>query len=192
MSHLSFWILTCLLGWTALQAENALDSSEAHCGRPSLSDYIDDDLVPYEPIFAFVYNDNAATTLARRSTAAYLVETPIIFNSPGLRAEIVYDRETGELIIPINGSYEITYSIAADRTGREFTEDEMALAINGKLLEISTQRDLNFRNVSTATIVLSLTKGDRVSLILPTAPRRPLLFRNRGVGNSASLFIKKL
>jgi hypothetical protein len=202
MSHLSFWVLICLLGWASLQATDVpIDSSEAHCrGRPQID--LEDDLVAYEPMFAFIYNNNAGTK--QIGTNGYKVKSPIIFNSQGPRLKIEYDQNTGELIIPTSGDYEITYSCAPYQLSPFGTEaepkinDAMALAINGKTLALSQRSKLSRFDVATATIVLPLLKGDRVSLVFPNI-KHSSLFRNTvypvpgaGIGNSASLFIKKL
>jgi hypothetical protein len=174
-------MLTCLLGWTTLQATDA-SIKEAHCrGRPQID--LEDDLVAYEPIFAFVYNNNAPERI-NMGTSGYRVKSPIIFNSTGAAAKIMYDSATGELVIPHTGNYEVTYSANAT-----FNTRRMVLAINGKELSKSEQ-PLAF-STTTATIALPLLKGDRVSLVFP-GTSRPSLDAFGGVGYSASLFIKKI
>jgi hypothetical protein len=203
MRHLSFWILNCLLGWTALQAADA-SLSEANC-RPKLVDLLlKDEPVPFESIFAFVYNNNAGRknnirdatngyrTSNLRNTNGYRTSNPVTFNSKGPFAKIIYDGATGELVIPLTGHYEITYSIASASSNfrANISIKSMAIAVNGKKIAKSEQF-LSLDDVTTATIALPLAKGDRVSLVLPNASN-PLLSLNGQVGNSASLFIKKL
>jgi hypothetical protein len=185
MRRLFFWMLTCLLGWTSLQANDA--SMEASC-RPELIDLILKDApAPFEPIFAFVYSNNVDQSV-NLGTYGYHTSNPIIFNSKGPTAKITYDAATGELIIPLAGQYEITYSVNPFLA----TTKWMALAVNGKLVPKSEQ-PLILRGITTATIALSLVKGDRVSLSLPDTARPGLnLILNGRVGNSASLLIKKL
>jgi hypothetical protein len=179
-------MLTCLLGWTALQATDA-SSQEASCRPEFIDQLLKDAPVPYEPIFAFVYSSSANRTVDL-GTYGYRTTSPITFNAREATAKIVYDAATGELIIPLAGQYQITYSVNPFLA----TTKWMALAINGK--EISKSRQpLVLRGITTATIALPLVKGDRVSLLLPDTARPGLNLKLNGrVGNSASLFIKKL
>jgi hypothetical protein len=203
MHYLLFWALTCFLGWTSLQATtSSIETSEADC-RPSITDLFDDP-VPFESIFAFVYNDNTKVksfAYFNDATGGYLIKSPVIFNSQGPQAKITYDQATGELTVPVAGNYEIIYTLAAVSVEKGYGNkavDKMALAVNGKKVAKSeknlVRRDVPLGAVTSATIVLKLAKGDRISLILPDAPTPAVAFLVSTAieGNSVSLFIKKI
>jgi hypothetical protein len=202
MRHLFLWALTGLAGFTSLQATNAsIDSSEAGCHRPNLIDLIDNDpsLIPVEPTFAYVYNNNAKTKPAGND--GYLVQSPIIFNSKGPAEKITFDRTTGELIVPVAGTYEIKYAVSSGATYesrkgyknfvKDIFIDFMALEVNGQ--EVRPSRVSVRIAPRTATFVLNLAQGDHVGLILPgTSESKSILSRDGGEGNSAYLMVKKL
>jgi hypothetical protein len=186
MSHLSFWILSCLIGLTSLQAaDNSIAPLEARCRPEFIDQVLKDEPVPFEPIFAFIYNANAHEHVVFR-TSGYRTTSPISFNSQGALKKITYNSVSGELIIPVRGNYEITYSVNAGNSSTKL----MALAVNGKEVPKS-EKPLIDSAIAIATLALPLAKGDRVSLILP-GTSQPGLNYNAGDGNSAFLFIKKL
>jgi hypothetical protein len=204
MPHLYFWIVTCVLGWTSLQADVLVDSSEAHHCRPKLIEEIP---VPVS-VYGFVYNDSAKTTPGVGSLRnGYRVTSPIIFNSSRSLKSVVYDSKTGELIVPKTSAYEITYSVTPLDFFKKFDNflpvyksspnapRFMALAINGK--EIQTTRIEILNNFSTdsitATFVLELNKDDAVSLILPgAAPSGGFYLSRKDAGISTSLQVRNL
>jgi hypothetical protein len=176
MSRQSFWIFICLLGWTALQATDiSIDSLEASTSALHVKKPV---AVPIEQPFAFVYNDNAKTTPYR---GRYLVAHPIVFNSQGPSKKIAYDFKTGELIVPEPGTYEVTYSTLSKSNIKMFLE------VNGSQVNatnVAVQRGIT----ATAVFVLQLAKEDRVALAISLNS----LARNKGVGTSASLSMRKL
>jgi hypothetical protein len=175
MSHLSFWILTCLLEGASLYA-TSLNSLEASRSELRIEKPV---AVDIEQPFAFVYNDNAKT---KKSGDRYLIEHPIVFNSQGPSKKIAYDSKTGELIVSEPGHYEVTYSALTQQA-----TPLMFLEVNGKTApstSVAVQHGLN----TTAVFVLKLAKGDRVGLVVATDS----LDRNKGVGTSASLSMQKL
>jgi hypothetical protein len=173
MSHLFFCILTCLLGWASLHATSTpLEASQSalRIEKPVG--------VPIEQPFAFVYNDNAKEKVSRNR---YYVETPIIFNSQGPSKQIAYDSKTGELIVSEPGNYEVIYSALT------YFNSLMFLEVNGEKVN-STSVGVQERINTPAVFVLKLAKGDRIGLAFNVG----LLDRSKGVGNSASLSMKKL
>jgi hypothetical protein len=185
MPHLSFWVLTFLLGWNVLNA--VADSPE---GSHALS--IEKPVaVPVEPIFGFVYMDPK-----KEITRISKYNKQVLFNSKGSSNKIAYDSKSGELIISVAGTYEAIYSLTAINS-----DLTMALTVNGKVIEQSTifvtevfagnhERNLNFFN-TTAPFVLKLAKGDRVGLSLSTG-FGSIEGRAKELGNIASLFLSKL
>jgi hypothetical protein len=189
MPHLSFWILTFLMGLTFLQADIILDVTEAE-GRHHSELRIQKEVsVLAKSAFAFVYNDNAKTTPDPAAPLYYLVNSQIVFNSQGPSSKISYDKSTGALTVPTTGIYEVAYSISPRYNGTN-----LALAVNEK--EVRESRvQVAQRTFTKNTFILQLNQGDHVSLILPKdkKDRKGTSFtRSGGIGSSASLLIIKL
>jgi hypothetical protein len=182
---LHVWILTFLIGFTSLQAiETSIDSLEGDC-RPL---FIIDTPARTAPIFAFVYSDNAKTTRVAGvfgESDGYKSKKTVVFNTRGPIAKIVYDDTTGELTVPTAGRYEVVYCIQRDSN---FTF--MALAVNGEQITESVVPAKSY--YQSATFILTLAKGDRISLVLSSLEKTYFIARNGGVGNSTSLFVKKI
>jgi hypothetical protein len=186
MPHRSFLILSCLFGWTSLQAAptvleelpEASHHSELRIEKPVA--------VAIEQPFALVYNDNAKTKDFRKRDV-YLIgspqsDNPVIFNSEGSSKKMAYDSKTGGLIVSEPGYYEVIYSIFS------VNDPNMFLTVNDKRVD-ATSVSTPYGSFTTSLFVLKLKKGDRVGLSVSGSG---CLDRNEGAGNSASLAMIKL
>jgi hypothetical protein len=181
MPHL--WILTCLLGFTCLQATevssiDALEGSHKDGKRLVIDESV------FESVYAFVYTNNADTKFDKTfpSSDGYTSKNPVVFSAVGPAERITYNSKTGELTVPLAGSYEIVYSVNA-------YVSNVALAVNGKVVEASI---IKANDIVANTFVLKLNAGDRVTLVLPGSPKNVLFGRNTGEGHSVSMFMQKI
>jgi hypothetical protein len=184
------------MGLHSLQAADTTDSTEADCRLHLIKEV--PVLVASKPIFGYVYTNSAKTTAGTgRFRNAYRVTSPLIFNSSGPLHNVVYNSETGELIVSETGNYQITYHITV-ATAPDFDKLRpypMALAVNGKEIrptQIAIDENYSAPNL-TGVFVLKLAKHDAVSLILPGKPPKSGFYLSRDSGGtSASLEVKKL
>jgi hypothetical protein len=176
------WILIGLLSFASLQAtNNSMDSLEAHHNKQQLGI---DKLVLDEPAFAFVYNSYG-------TQFRYKIESPVVFQAKGAIANFAYNSTTGELTAHAAGTYEVVYGI--NPQNKSITN--LALAVNGKEVPASVV-PVRYQLMS-ATCLLTLDRGDRVTLILPHA-KTPTFIEKSAFGrlpklaHSVSLFINKI
>jgi hypothetical protein len=182
MSHLPFWIITCLLGWTSLQATTALtDSSEAHCKLRLIEEV---SVLVAPGTYAFVYADTKKEV--RDTRGDFLATSPLIFNSKGPIKNMTY--AAGQATVPTAGSYQVIYSIVPSNAAN--APDSFALAVNGKEIRASRISLLRVsQNLVRASFILKLAQGDHVSLVLPGTSRASLSLKP---GINASLLVTKL
>jgi hypothetical protein len=184
MTHL--WMLTCLLGWTALQATDVfVDFSEAHCKLKLVKEI---PILVAQETYAFVYDDTAEEDPASdtKHKGASLVVSPFIFNSKGPTKKVAYAR--GVSTVPTAGNYQIVYSIYPFKNDAPHA---VALAVNGKEIKATRVEIKKSGGLTNARFILKLAQGDHVSLILPDVPKTGT-YLSLKPGINVSLLITKL